>query len=118
MNVIPPLKYSMFAAVLAALAGCESAPLEPTLRVQAAAVRDGQSDRILVEQALLTDDDLKDLIGLTNLRELLLDNPNSRFTAAGIRQLSGLTRLEHLRIRAAGIDDEALHELVQLDGLQ
>jgi hypothetical protein len=101
------------------LAGCQpSAEREPTLAEQAAAVRDGTSDRIQAEQAAIADDDLKALPGLENLRELLLDNPHSRFTLAGIRQLSGLPKLEHLRIRGEGVDDEALGHLAELDTLK
>ncbi len=100
-----------------ALAGCHEEPLEATLRQQAAAVRAGESDRILVEEAAIGDDDLREVTGLANLRELLLDNPRSRFTPAGIRQLIGLPKLEHLRIRGTGIDDEALDHLASLDSL-
>lgn len=99
------------------LAGCESAPQEASLKEQAEAVRRGDSDRIQVETTVLADDDLRELTGLANLRELLLDDATSRFTARGIKQLIGLPKLEHLRIRGTGIDDEALHHLAGLDSL-
>jgi hypothetical protein len=110
-----------FAATLLALlcAGCGGAvEREPSLAQQAAAVREGTTDRIQLESTRLSDDDLAELPGLENLRELLLDHPDSRFTPAGIRQLIGLPNLEHLRIRGRGIDDEALAHLAKFDSLR
>jgi hypothetical protein len=101
----------------AVLAGCDAEPQEPSLKEQAAAVRAGKADSIVIEQAILGDADLQDVTRLESLRELLLDSARSRFTAAGIRRLDGLPRLEHLRIRGSGIDDEALQHLASLDGL-
>jgi len=100
------------------LTGCGSAPSEPTLAEQIASVRAGQSDRIQVEQALLTDDDLRQITRLGPLRELLLDNADSRFTAAGIDEINGLPKLEHLRIRGTGVDDKALSHLSGLESLK
>jgi hypothetical protein len=104
----------------AVLAGCNAQPTlqESTLKEQAALVRSGQSDRILIEHTVLTDDDLQELASLPTLKELLLDSNHSRFTSAGIRRLAALRDLEHLRIRGAGIDDEALKQLARLEGLQ
>lgn len=99
------------------LAGCQQEPQEPTLEQQAAAVRAGESDRILIETRAIGDDDLQQVTGLENLRELLLDNPRCRFTAVGLRQLIGLPKLEHLRIRGSGVDDEALAHLAGLESL-
>jgi len=99
-------------------AGCEAAPGEAPLKEQATAVRENKSDRILIEQAVVTDDDLQELAGLANLRELLLDNAESRFSAAGLKRLSGLPKLEHLRIRGSGVDDEALTHLAGLESLK
>lgn len=118
MNAVHPLFRWLAALLLAALTGCTSAPTEATLKEQVAAVRAGESDQILVEQAVLTDSDLRELPGLANLRELLLDSAESRFSAAGIKQLIGLPKLEHLRIRGTGIDDEALQHLASLEGLR
>lgn len=100
-----------------AAAGCESAPQELSLREQAAEVKAGKSDSIQIEHAALSDADLKELTALAGLRELLLDNVQNRFSAAGIKQLIGLPQLEHLRIRGAGIDDEALAHIASLDSL-
>jgi hypothetical protein len=102
---------------LVLLAGCEEEPREATLKQQAAAVRAGESDRILIETAEIGDEDLREITGLQNLRELLLDNPRCRFSAGGIRQLIGLPKLEHLRIRGGGVDDEALAHLAGIESL-
>src|SRR5262245_14174017 len=99
-------------------AGCNAEPPEASLAEQAAAVRAGTSDRIFLERAAPTDGDLRELTGLDNLRELLLDNAQCRFTAASLKQLSGVPKLEHLRIRGAGIDDEALTQLASLASLR
>lgn len=102
----------------ALLAGCEQGQRELSLAEQAAAVRAGASDRIQIEQTRLTDEHLAELAGLENLRELLLDHPESRFSAAGLKRLVGLPKLEHLRIRGRGIDDEALARLAELESLR
>jgi len=115
------LSHYMIAAVCTSqlvFTGCGSAPSEPTLAEQIAAVRAGQSDRIQIEHTVLTDDDLRQITELTQLRELLLDNAESRFTASGINYLSGLPKLEHLRIRGGGIDDKALIHLAGLESLK
>src|SRR5262245_59949590 len=91
---------------------------EPSLAAQAAQVRLGTSDRILVEQTPLHDNDLQALSGLSNLRVLLVDHPDSTFTPAGLKQLAELTQLKHLRIRGTGIDDAALAELNELKTLE
>ena len=103
--------------IVLALAGCQNEPQEATLTQQAAAVRAGETDRILIETAIPGDQELREITGLENLRELLLDNPRCRFTAGGIRQLIGLPKLEHLRIRGAGVDDEALEHLAGIETL-
>jgi hypothetical protein len=117
-------QYLLFLAILL-LAGCDStsnAPspgdVEPSFAEQVAGVRDGKSDRIQAEAAALADDDLAGLAGLTTLRELLIDHPQSRVTAGGIKQLRNLPALEHLRIRGPGIDDPALGEIARIGTLQ
>jgi hypothetical protein len=113
--------------MLLALSGCRAAAdqhaasaeeQEPTLAEQVAAAREGTSDRIQVEAIPLSDDDLGKLSDVDNVRELLLDHPQSCFTAKGLRHLVGLPKLQHLRVRGAGIDDEALAQIATLVSLQ
>ena len=112
---------ALSAAVISTSIGC-SFPVapesEPSLAAQASSVRAGSVDRIQVETTPLTDDDLSVLAGLETLRELLLDNPKSNFTAAGLRHIERLPKLEHLRIRGTGIDDEALKQVTELTTLR
>lgn len=101
-------------AVLVAMVGCGSPSRppppaqEPSLAEQAQWVRAGQLEQIQVEYTPLWDADLKQLAGLTGLRTLLVDHPQSRVTKAGLEPLADLPRLEHLRVRGEGIDDAAL----------
>jgi hypothetical protein len=103
--------------------GCNSGehataePTELSLAEQVAAVRSGKSDRIQLEQTPLSDDDLQGMSELSNLRELLIDDVRSKVTAAGVKQLAALPKLEHLRIRGGGIDDAALAAIMELKSL-
>jgi len=117
VRLVPALACASGWCLLLALAGCAAEPEETSLKEQAEAVRRGESDRILIETAILADDDLRELTGLENLRELLIDSASSRFTAEGIGQLIGLPRLEHLRIRGTGVDDQALQHFAGLESL-
>jgi hypothetical protein len=89
----------------------QSMHAEASLAMQIAAVRDGKSDQIQLEHTPLSDDDLQALADLDNLHTLLIDDPDSRITAAGLKHLAGLTNLEHLRLRGEGVDDAALAEI-------
>jgi hypothetical protein len=105
------------------VAGCmasaqrQPADTEQSLAAQAESVRTG-NDRIQVEHTALHDDDLRLLAGLAQLRVLLLDSPQSRITASGLRQIRALPKLEHLRIRGSGIDDDALAQIAEIKSLQ
>ena len=109
------------AAVSAVAAGCTrhgSSSQELSLASQIAAVKAGQSDQIQVEHAPLCDDDLAALAGLEKLSALLLDHPQSQFSASGLEALAELPALTHLRIRGHGIDDDALAQIARLKPLQ
>jgi hypothetical protein len=93
-------------------------PAESSWDDQIARVRSGQSDRIQIEQTPLTDDDLQRLAGLANLRELLVDHAQSTITAAGIKRLAELPRLEHLRLRGPGLDNAAVAAIAELKSLR
>jgi hypothetical protein len=96
----------------------DAASVEPTLSVQAALVRTGESDQIQIEQSPLGDSDLESIAGLSKLRVLLIDHPKSHFSAIGLKRLAGFPSLEQLRIRGAGIDDAALAELAEIKTLR
>jgi hypothetical protein len=105
------------------LAGCGAAsskqdPAEQSIVAQAAEVRAEKTDQIQIEKTPLGDDDLKALAGLENLHILLLDSPDSQFSAEGLKQLAGLLAIEHLRIRGRGVDDPALTQFSELKSLR
>jgi hypothetical protein len=113
---------AIVAALLLLAAGCQAVAQpqsseEASLEAQIASVRGGQSDRIHIETVPLGDDDLARLSELTALRELLVDEPRSLFSPAGLQRLKGLPNLTHLRIRGE-IDDVALAELAELKSLK
>src|SRR6185369_15734766 len=83
-------------------------PAELPLLVQVAEVDSGTRETILVEKVALGDVDLLSFAYVKRLKDLLLDNPDSIFTAAGVADLGSLPNLRHLRIRGHGIDDAAL----------
>ena len=104
--------------ILALLAGCgHRADDENTLAIQVQAVRQGRSDRIHIENEAITDTELASIDDLRELRELLIDDPNSPITAQGLAQLERLENLEHLRIRGA-VDDAALTEICKHKNLR
>src|SRR3954453_5283108 len=88
----------------------KSGPKEPIPAYQVALVRNGRSDEINVVAALLTSVDWTAIAGCPSLRALLLDNPAQEVSAADLQQLSTLKKLEHLRVRGRGIDDEAVRQ--------
>jgi hypothetical protein len=112
-----PFVQTVLLAGALSVVGCKQQPAEPTLAEQAANVRSGLSDRIVVEHTALDDSDLQEVSGLPNLRELLLDSADSHFSAAGVLQLVALPKLEHLRIRGTGINDAALKQLAACEHL-
>lgn len=109
------------ALLLAAVSftGCgRSETSELPLYLQAAEVDAGTRDTILVEKVALGDVDLDSLAYVTGLQNLLCDNPDSQFTAAGLNALTRLKNLRHLRLRGHGIDDAALSEIANISSLR
>lgn len=90
---------------------------EQSLASQIISVRAGESDVIQVERVALADADLAALADLPNLHSLLLDHSGNQISAAGIRHLQKLP-LVHLRIRGAGIDDDAIAEIAAFHDLK
>ncbi len=68
-------------------------------------------------QANVTDEDLRPLKGLKNLRVLTLDW-NRGISGAGLAHLGELDRLEHLDLRLTGIVDEDLRLLARFKNLR
>lgn len=110
--------------VAAVAAGCtkatpRQAPVrEPSLAAQVELVRAGKLDQIQLESTPVSDGDLQQVAGLTALRSLLLDDPRSVITAAGIAAMGELPGLAHLRVRGEGIDDAAMEAVSRLQGLK
>jgi hypothetical protein len=105
------------------LAGCSSekriAQEAATLPFaqQLALVESNQSERILAETPV-TENELQRCAGLTNLGELLLDDPGGSLSSSALRVLHTLPKLWHLRIRGPGIDDAATEQLAKLRSLK
>jgi hypothetical protein len=64
----------------------------------------------------ITDEDLKELAGLKNLRFLRLNN--TQVTSAGLKQLSGLGDLQAVDLGGTQVSDAGLKELAGLKNLQ
>lgn len=94
----------------------EQAIPEASWPAQIAAVKSGESDRLEVTQQAIGDDELKQLEGLDQLRELLIDK--GKMSAASLAALTKLPRLEHLKIRGARIDDEGFRQLCAIHSLK
>lgn len=82
---------------------------EKTLENQIAAVNQGNSNEVRLEQASLGPEQLALLAGLTQLRTLVLDAGNVRDEDVGI--VATLTGLEHLRLRGSPLTDAGLTQL-------
>src|SRR5204863_9456816 len=95
-----------------------SSPPELPLHAQVAEVDAGTRETILVEKVALGDVDLDSLAFVTGLQNLLFDNPDSQFSAAGLASLRRLTNLKHLRLRGHGIDDAALAQIANIRSLR
>jgi hypothetical protein len=91
---------------------------EPSFADQLRAVKAGRTEEIHVSASPISDRDLTAAAGATALRVLKIDHVNSRITAAGLGHLKSLPNLEHLRIRGAGADDDALAELAAIKSLK
>ena len=94
----------------------EQALPEASWQSQIAAVTKGESDRIEVTQQAIGDDELRQVEGLDQLRELLIDK--GTMSAASLPVLAKLSRLEHLKIRGARIDDEGFRRLCAIHSLK
>ena len=85
---------------------------------QAASVRAGDTDQILIEHAPFTDQEFQSLAGLENLRVLLIDDPTAWFSATSLTAFNDLPKLEHLRHRGGGINDAALAQIARIQSLR
>src|SRR5262245_36553237 len=119
-NPRPVLVLSIAVVFVSCSARDQDRPMhaEISLARQIGAVRAGKSDEVQLEHTPLTDDDLQALAELENLRVLLIDDPRSQVTAAGLTHVAGLAKLEHLRLRGEGVDDAALAQIASLKGLR
>src|SRR5688572_20462876 len=82
-------------ALAAGAAGCAPTQLgpdiaEPSFAEQLRAVQADHSPGIHVTASPIGDNDLAGIVEATALRMLLVDHPDSRITAAGIRHLADL----------------------------
>jgi len=91
---------------------------EPSFEMQLASVKAGHSDAIDISSWWVLDADIAQLQDVPALRTLLIDYPESRITADGLKHLAGLPNLEHLRLRGPGVDDAALEEIAKIASLR
>jgi hypothetical protein len=110
-------------AVMVGINGCSPANLgpelrEPSLEEQLRGVQASSTEEIHVSATPIDDNDLAPVAAATALRVLILDHPESRVSVVGIRYLAGLPKLEHLRLRGLGIDDQAVAEIAKIKSLQ
>jgi hypothetical protein len=122
-NLVLSAQYLVFACMLHAFtSGCRPSNLgtvvEPSFSVQLAAVKAGHSEAIHTVSWRVSDDELAAVSDATALRTLLIDQPQSQITATGVKNLAGLPKLEHLRLRGPGVDDDALVEIAKIASLQ
>jgi hypothetical protein len=92
-------------------------PSEPNLTEQVQAVRDGRSDQIRLDQALVTDDDLRQLAGLED-QLLRINCSHTEITDRGLALISRLPRLEQVRLAIPRISDAGLACLAELKQLR
>lgn len=84
-------------------------PQEATWEEQVAAVRQGEANSIHLTSESITDQQLQDLRGLMNVRELKLEGGN--VTAAGLAVLADLPQLEVLWLRGSRVDNLAAEQI-------
>ena len=116
----------LLGCLLAMLAGCAErassergkAIIETDFTTQVAAVRSGESVIIQLEARPLTDEHLAELKDLSPLAILLIDDPKSQISTAGLQHLASLAALTHLRIRSGKIDDACLAQISQIKSLR
>jgi hypothetical protein len=90
---------------------------ELSLAEQIQAVRDGQSDQIRLDRAIVTDDDLPQLEGLED-QLLRINCSHTEITDRGLALISRLPRLEQLRLASPRISDAGLTSLAELKELR
>jgi hypothetical protein len=114
------LSYLVLCSAACCWFGCssqkEQAIPEATWEAQIAAVKKGESDRIEVAQQAIGDEQLQQLEGLDQLRELLIEK--GKMTSASLPTLTKLSRLEHLKIRGAAINDQGFRHLCAIHSLK
>ena len=106
--------------ILIVVTGCNHVAMrgktsQATWNQQIDRVRTGLSDRIQIADPVITNDHLKQLVGLVHLRELIVERVD--ISADGVAVLGGLAGLEVLALRGGTIDDACLvyiGELVRL----
>lgn len=102
-------------AVAMLLSAAEFARLPPDevpWHQQVAAVRAGESRGIIVNQATIGDDRLRDLRGLESMSYLELGR--SEITAFGVRELTSLPNLRRVALRGRPVDDAMFLALCQI----
>ncbi len=114
------LKNLLLLCVVCCSVGCgepkEQLIPEPTWEAQIAAVKKGESDRIDVTQPAIGDEQIQQLEGLDQLRELLIEK--GKMTSASLPVLTKLPRLEHVKLRGAVIDDQGFRHLCAIHSLK
>ncbi len=66
----------------------------------------------------ITDEGVKSLASLKNLRQLVLDGHAHNLNGRGFAALSGIASLRELDVRGAGIDETGVRSIAQLAGLE
>jgi hypothetical protein len=95
----------------------EPARSEPSLAEQIQAVRDGRSDQIRLDRAIVTDDDLRQLEGLED-QLLRINFSHTEITDRGLALISRMPKLEQVRLASPRISDAGLASLAELKQLR
>jgi hypothetical protein len=105
------------------LLGCRNSAMppaptdEPTLAEQAEAVREGRSDTVRLDHALVCDDDLAVLDGLeAKLRRVNLSH--TEISDGGLARLCKNTQLEQLRLASSRVSDAGTESIAGLKQLR
>lgn len=89
----------------------------PTWEEQIRAVQANESDRIELSRRVIGDVELRQVSDLTGLRELIVER-GDKVTNEGLAALSGLAKLDHLRLRGIRVSDEGLKSITKATGLK